>query len=110
MCNPPGADGPDGQIMPGFAWSAIGVPTGLWESCQALAGAEVNCKAYNNVERIEQQRLRMGAVMLEKIERDPSAFVDSYNLAVQKRIDRQRFTSAGDTGKLRCEKVTATRP
>jgi len=51
ICNPPGGDGPDGQIMPGFAWSAIGVPTGLWESCQALAGAEVNCRASKNVER-----------------------------------------------------------
>lgn len=41
VCNPPGGDGPDGQVTPGFAWSAIGVPTSIWESCQALAGAEV---------------------------------------------------------------------
>src|SRR5262245_4750771 len=41
VCNPPGGDGPDGQVMPGFAWSAFGVPAGLWERCQALAGAEI---------------------------------------------------------------------
>ena len=41
VCNPPGGDGPDGQVMPGFAWTAIGVPIELWETCRALAGAEV---------------------------------------------------------------------
>jgi AraC-like DNA-binding protein len=51
MCNPPGGDGPDGHVTPGFAWSAIGVPTSLWESCQALAGAEVNCRTSIKVER-----------------------------------------------------------
>jgi len=51
MCNPPGGDGPDGHVTPGFTWSAIGVPTSLWESCQALAGAEANCRTPNKVER-----------------------------------------------------------
>jgi AraC family transcriptional regulator, ethanolamine operon transcriptional activator len=41
VCNPPGGDGPDGQVTPGFAWAAVGVPIKLWENCQAIGGAEV---------------------------------------------------------------------
>src|SRR5215470_721156 len=41
VCNPPGGDGPDGQVTPGFAWAAVGIPKELWENCQAISGAEV---------------------------------------------------------------------
>jgi len=56
--------------------------------------------ANNHIERIEKQRLGIGAVVLEKVERDATAFVDGYNLAIQERIDWQPFTGVGDTGKL----------
>ena len=42
VCNPPGGDGPDGQVTPRFAWAAIGVPINLWQNCQAVSGAEVS--------------------------------------------------------------------
>jgi AraC-like DNA-binding protein len=51
VCNPPGGDGPNGQVMPGFAWTAIGVPIGLWENCQVLGGAEVLLSAKPSVRR-----------------------------------------------------------
>ena len=49
-------------------------------------------------------------MVLEEVERGAPAFIDGHNLAVKQRIDWEAFAGAGDTGKLRCEKVTATRP
>jgi len=66
--------------------------------------------ANNHIERIEKQRLGIGAVVLEKVERDAPAFVDGYNLAIQEGIGREPFTSAGDKWKLSGEEVTPTRP
>ena len=54
MCNPPGGDGPDGQVTPGFAWAAVGVPIKLWENCQAISGAEV---AWNGRPKIWHSQL-----------------------------------------------------
>ena len=52
----------------------------------------------------------MGAVVLEKVERDSAPFIDCNNLAVEQRIDWQTFTGVGDTRKLGGEEITATRP
>ena len=48
--------------------------------------------------------------MLEEIERGAPAFVDGDNLTVKQRIDWEAFAGAGDTGELRREEVTPTRP
>lgn len=41
VCNPPGGDGPDGIVTPGFAWTAIGIPASLWQRCRVLGGANI---------------------------------------------------------------------
>jgi AraC-like DNA-binding protein len=51
VCSPPDGDGPDGQVTPGFAWAAIGIPKELWQSCQAISGAEVAGGGQPNVWR-----------------------------------------------------------
>jgi len=54
--------------------------------------------------------MSMRTVMLEEVKRDPAAFVDGDNLAVEECICWEPFTRVGDLRELRCEEVTATRP
>ena len=41
---------------------------------------------HQHVERVEEQGLSLRAVMLQEIERDPPAFIQGDDLAVEKRI------------------------
>jgi hypothetical protein len=43
---------------------------------------------YQHVERIEEQRLRFGAVVLQKIERDPPAFIQGDDLDSPRKLPR----------------------
>src|SRR5262245_39088910 len=49
------------------------------------------------------RRLRFGAVMLQEVERDPSAFIQSDNLTVYEGAGREPFASTGDIRELVCE-------
>jgi hypothetical protein len=47
---------------------------------------------------------------LEEIERDPSAFIQGDDLAVNKGAGRELFTGTGDLRELLCEEVSPPRP
>ena len=46
-------------------------------------------------------------MMLKKIERDPAAFIDSQNFAIEKRIGREAFAGVGNMRELGGEEISS---
>ena len=63
----------------------------------------------NRVERIEQQRLSVGAVMLEKVEGNTPILIQRDNLTVQQCTSWEPFAGTGDMRELRSEVVAPAR-
>lgn len=49
-------------------------------------------------------------MMLKKIERDPPAFIDRHDFAIEKRIGWEPFAGAGNMRELGDEEISSPRP
>src|SRR5262249_27034297 len=63
-----------------------------------------------HVEHVKEQRLRLGAVMLQEIEGDPPAFIQGDNLTVYEGAGEELLTGTGDMRELCREKVSTPGP
>jgi hypothetical protein len=62
------------------------------------------------VERIEQDGLRLRAMMLQHVKRDTPVLIQGDNLAIEESVWREVLTCFGDSGELIGERITTSLP